>query len=214
MKSRNAAPATCRGFCIWARCFGASLLQQESNSMSVQISITENQLVEDLAAFFKTLVDCDVVRGLPGWVPAPPRECVVITPLAAQGLSVPVMAYADPSPAAGKRIMTQATQWSARVDGYGARALDLALTLSIALRSQYGCEFLGNLGRTQPLYAGERGKPDLRAVVVRRRPAVQPFHQRAAAVCGSPPRGPHRGRHHLPYGSLILCPFPPVKSSR
>lgn len=90
--------------------------------MSVQISITENQLVEDLAAFFKTLVDCDVVRGLPNWVPAPPRECVVITPLAAQGLSVPVMTYADPSPAAGKRIMTQATHWSARVDGYGARA--------------------------------------------------------------------------------------------
>lgn len=123
--------------------------------MSVQISITDNQLVEDLAAFFKTLVDCDVVRGLPSWVPAPPRECVVITPLAAQGLSVPVMTYADPSPAAGKRTMTQATQWSARVDGYGARALDLTLTLSIALCSQYGCEFLGNLGRAQPLYAGE-----------------------------------------------------------
>ncbi|CAB3854692.1 LIC_12616 family protein [Achromobacter anxifer] len=123
--------------------------------MSAQISITESQLVEDLAAFFKTLVDCEVVRGLPNQVPVPLRECIVITPMAALGLSVPVMAYADPSPAAGKRTMTQATQWSARVEGYGARALDLALTLSIALRSPYGCEFLGNLGRVQPLYAGE-----------------------------------------------------------
>ncbi|MGS1010124.1 phage neck terminator protein [Achromobacter anxifer] len=123
--------------------------------MNVQISITENQLVEDLAAFCKTLVDCDVVRGLPNWVPEPPRECIVITPLAALGLSLPVLSYADPSPAAGRQSMTQPTRWSARVDGYGTRAQDLALTLSIALRSQYACEFLGNLGRAQPLYAGE-----------------------------------------------------------
>lgn len=123
--------------------------------MSAQISITEDQLVADLVAFFKTLVDCEVVRGLPNWVPVPPRECIVITPLAALGLSAPVMTYADPSPAAGTRSMTQATQWSVRVEGYGARAQDLALTLSIAWRSQYGCEFLGNLGRAQPLHAGE-----------------------------------------------------------
>ncbi|WP_447921066.1 phage neck terminator protein [Achromobacter aegrifaciens] len=123
--------------------------------MSVQISITESQLVEDLVAFFRTLVDCEVVRGLPNWVPTPARECIVITPLAALGLSLPAMTYADPSPAAGTRTMTQATQWSARVEGYGVRAQDLALTLSIALRSQYGCEFLGSLGRVQPLYTGE-----------------------------------------------------------
>ncbi len=121
--------------------------------MSVQISITEAELVHDLITFFETLVDCDVVRGLPGQVPSPMRECVVITPLAAQGLSLPTAVYADPATATGTLSITQATQWSARVDSYGARAHDMALALSIVLCSAVGCEFLGTLGRAQPLSA-------------------------------------------------------------
>ncbi|MNT36466.1 hypothetical protein D3C72_1725510 [compost metagenome] len=123
--------------------------------MGVQISITEDQLVEDLATFFKALVDCEVIRGQPDLVPTPAQECIVITPLAALGLSLPTMTYADPSSATGTLTITQATQWTAQVDSYGERAQDLALTLSIALRSQYGCEFLGQLERARPLSAGE-----------------------------------------------------------
>lgn len=119
--------------------------------MSVQISITESALVDDLITFFETLVDCDVVRGLPDQIPDPLRDCVVITPIAAQGLSLPTAVYADPATATGTLSITQATQWSARVDSYGTRAHDRALALSIALCSPFGCEFLGTLGRAQPL---------------------------------------------------------------
>lgn len=123
--------------------------------MRVQISITESQLVDDLVIFFKTLVDGEVIRGLPDQLPAPMRECIVITPMAALGLSLPLMTYADPSPESGARTITQATQWSARVDSYGEQAQDRALTLAMALRSQHGCDFLKELGHAQPLYSGE-----------------------------------------------------------
>ncbi|WP_313622838.1 LIC_12616 family protein [Achromobacter sp.] len=129
--------------------------------MGVQLSITEDQLVEDLVTFFTTLVDCEVIRGRSDGMPSPQRECIVITPMVARGLSLPVSSYADPSPATGTLTMTQATQWTARVEACGARAHDLALILSIALRSQYGCEFLERLGRMQPLETGELGQLSL-----------------------------------------------------
>ncbi|MBO9332880.1 hypothetical protein GHR37_27440 [Achromobacter xylosoxidans] len=123
--------------------------------MSVPISITEDDLVEDLGAFADTLVDCEVVRGQVNRVPSPKGDFVVVTPAGMVGLSLPVTAYADPTPGTGTRTLTRPTQWAAQVDCYGERAQDRALVLSIALRSQYGCEFLGELGRSQPLYTGE-----------------------------------------------------------
>jgi len=123
--------------------------------MSVQITITEDDLVEDLGAFADTLVDCEVVRGEVNRVPSPKGDYVVITPMGMVGLSLPTTVYADPTPETGTRTLTRPTQWAAQVDCYGDRAQDRALVLSIALRSQYGCEFLAELGRAQPLYAGE-----------------------------------------------------------
>lgn len=123
--------------------------------MSVPISITEDDLVEDLGAFADTLVDCEVVRGQVNRVPSPKGDFVVVTPMGIVGLSLPITAYDDPKPDTGTRTLTRPTQWAAQVDCYGERAQDRALVLSIALRSQYGCEFLGELGRAQPLYTGE-----------------------------------------------------------
>lgn len=123
--------------------------------MSVPISITEDDLVEDLGAFADTLLDCEVVRGQVNRVPSPKGDFVVVTPMGMVGLSLPVTAYADPTPDTGTRTLTRPTQWAVQVDCYGERAQDRALVLSIALRSQYGCEFLGELGRAQPLYTGE-----------------------------------------------------------
>lgn len=123
--------------------------------MSVSITITENELVDDLGAFADTLVDCEVVRGEVNRVPSPKGDYVVITPMGIVGLSLPTTVYADPTPETGTRTLTRPTQWAAQVDCYGERAQDRALVLSIALRSQYGCEFLAELGRAQPLYTGE-----------------------------------------------------------
>lgn len=123
--------------------------------MSVQISITEDELVDDLAAFAGTLVDCEVVRGEVNRVPSPKGDFVIITPMGIVGMSLPTTTYADPTPGTGTRTLTRATRWTAQVDCYGERAQDRALVLSIALRSQYGCEFLAELGRMQPLYTGE-----------------------------------------------------------
>lgn len=124
--------------------------------MSAQISITEDALVDDLGAFADTLVDCEVVRGQVNRVPSPKSsEYVIVTPMGVVGLSLPHTKYADPTPSTGTRSLTRPTQWAAQVDCYGEKAQDRALILSIALRSQYGCEFLGELGRAQPLYTGE-----------------------------------------------------------
>lgn len=123
--------------------------------MSVPISITEDDLVEDLGAFADTLVDCEVVRGEVNRVPSPKGDFIVVTPMGIVGLSLPTTTYADPTPDTGTRTLTRPTQWAAQVDCYGERAQDRALVLSIALRSQYGCEFLAELGRAQPLYTGE-----------------------------------------------------------
>lgn len=123
--------------------------------MSVQISITEDDLVDDLGAFADTLVDCPVVRGQVNRVAPPKGDYVIVTPIGGVGLSLPTTTYDDPTPMTGTRKLTRPTQWSVQVDCYGEQAQDRALTLSIALRSEYGCEFLAELGHMQPLYTGE-----------------------------------------------------------
>ncbi|KAG0911567.1 hypothetical protein G6F31_021507 [Rhizopus arrhizus] len=55
--------------------------------MSAQISITEDDLVDDLGAFADTLVECEVVRGQVNRVPTPKgSEYVIVTPMGVIGL--------------------------------------------------------------------------------------------------------------------------------
>lgn len=124
--------------------------------MSALISITEDDLVDDLGAFADTLVDFEVVRGQVNRVPTPKgSEYAVITPMGVVGLSTVRTNYDDPTPTTGTREFTRPTQWSAQIDCYGEKAQDAALVLSIALRSQYGCEFLADRGHAQPLHCTE-----------------------------------------------------------
>ena len=95
--------------------------------MSAQISITEDDLVDDLGAFADTLVDCEVVRGQANRVPTPKGiEYVIVTPMGVIGLSTARTNYDDPTPTTGTRAFTRPTEWRAQVDCYGEKAQDRA----------------------------------------------------------------------------------------
>ncbi|KAG0772733.1 hypothetical protein G6F21_014438 [Rhizopus arrhizus] len=77
--------------------------------MSAQISITEDDLVDDLGAFADTLVECEVVRGQVNRVPTPKgSEYVIVTPMGVIGLSTPRTGYDDPTPTTGAGHGTRA----------------------------------------------------------------------------------------------------------
>lgn len=123
--------------------------------MSIPVSLTEDALVDALGAFVQVIVgdQVPVVRGQQNRVPPPAGRYVYITPILAPALSLPRTTYAD-VPSAGTMTLTRPTQWTAQIDCYGESAQDMALAVSIALRSGYGCDALSSSG-AQPLYAGE-----------------------------------------------------------
>lgn len=123
--------------------------------MSIPISVTEDALVEALGAFVQVIVgdQVDVARGQQNRVPPPTGSHVYITPILAPALSLPRTTYAD-VPDAGTLTLTRPTQWTAQLDCYGDGAQNMALAISIALRSAYGCDALKASG-AQPLYTGD-----------------------------------------------------------
>ncbi|WP_445656828.1 phage neck terminator protein [Achromobacter sp. NCFB-sbj8-Ac1-l] len=123
--------------------------------MSIPVSVTEDALVEALGAFVQVIVGdlVAVVRGQQNRVPPPKGRYVYLTPFLAPPLSQPRTTYAD-VPDAGTMTLTRPTQWTVQVDCYGDSAQDMAVAVSIALRSSYGCDALKASG-AQPLYTGD-----------------------------------------------------------
>lgn len=123
--------------------------------MSTPVSVTEDALVDALGGFVQVIVgdQVEVVRGQQNRAPSPKGRYVYITPVLAPALSLPRAKYAD-VPGAGTMTLTRPTQWNAQMDCYGDSAQDMALAISIALRSSYGCDALKASG-AQPLYTSE-----------------------------------------------------------
>lgn len=125
--------------------------------MATQISITESQVLTLLGNFFSLVVPAGVpvVRGLDNRVPMPAQSAfVVMTPGSASPMATVIATY-SPSPGQNDpqtAALLQSTQLNVSVDCYGPGSNDIARSLSIALRSPWGCD---NLPGISPLYAGD-----------------------------------------------------------
>lgn len=118
--------------------------------MAATLSIVTRDIFVQVRAFFQTLVDCEIVKGLDNQVPMPAGDdFVVVTPGAGRALGASIETPRNASQAVE---ISQPTEFRVSVDCFGANAGNISRMLSMATRTSYACDQLTGMA---PLFADD-----------------------------------------------------------
>ena len=110
--------------------------------MTATISITQDQMVDDLISFLTqtvTVTDCRISQQ--NRIPMPTGNYIIMTPMGPIGLSTNRIDYqADPTTLSGSQLTSRTTEWRCQLDFYGDAAQENANIIATMTRSEYACE--------------------------------------------------------------------------